>query len=76
MKIYEVPKNSKIRIIEPVTVDNPYKQKYVVPEQGEELVFKKLDGMYSICYNSTGDLIRLAAWNNVEVLGPIERDGQ
>lgn len=76
MKLYEVPKNSRIRITEPATVEQRYKEKFTRPEVGDELDFKKIDGMYSICYNKQGELIRLAAWNDVEVLGKLQIQGQ
>lgn len=76
MKLYEVPRNSRIRVIETPTVEDKYKQKKVIPNIDEVLEFKKLDGMFSNCYNVEGELVRMAAWSNVEVLGPIEKDGQ
>lgn len=76
MKLYEVPRNSRIRIVEIARVEDRYKQKPIIPDIDEVLDFKKIDGMYSFCYNSSGQVVRLAAWTNVEVIGPMEKDQQ
>ena len=77
MKLYEAPKNSRIRIVdEHITVEQRYKEPYIQPEHNEELVFKKLDGMYSICYNTRNEMVRLAAWTAVEVVARLEQQGQ
>lgn len=76
MKLYEVPRNSRIRIINDVVVADRYKEKNLVPNIDEVLSFKKIDGMYSLSYNSNNEPIHLAAWTEVEVLGPIGENNE
>lgn len=52
MKLYEAPRNVKVR-----TIDG-----------GNEYMFKHIDGMYSLCYTDKGEVVHLAAWTEVEVL--------
>lgn len=55
MKLYEVPRNTKIRVL----------------EEGFEhqvLTFKHIDGMYSFCFNDKGQVVHLAAWTDVEIV--------
>lgn len=66
MKLYEVPRNTIIRIIdEKVTVPQ---YKAVPAKQDELLKFEKIDGMYSRCYNKNKQVVHLAAWTEVEVV--------
>lgn len=64
MKLYEVPNNTKIRVLK---VDK-------VPPgapnigDGEVLMFRNIDGMYSYCLNEAGDVVHLAAWAEVEIV--------
>ena len=64
MKLYECPRNVRIRVAEradipvntiPITFD-------------EELFFYYLDGMYSYCKNSKGQVVHLAAYTEVEIV--------
>jgi hypothetical protein len=57
MKLYEVPRNSKVRVLD--DGDIGYEEVYH---------FCHIDGMYSVCSNSKGELVHLAAWTDVEVL--------
>lgn len=65
MKLYEVPNNSMVRVLE--RVEGP-------PggggfEIGDELHFYKIDGMYSVCrWPITGTLCHLKAWTEVEIV--------
>lgn len=51
MKLYELPRNVKIKT-----------------ENGDEYMFKHIDGMYSLCYTTKGDTVHLPAWTEVEVI--------
>jgi hypothetical protein len=39
----------------------------IVLEDGTELLFKTIDGMYSVCYTKEGELAHLAAWTEVTI---------
>lgn len=54
MKLYSAPRNCKI------TVD--------FDGTKEVLDFSHVDGMYSLCFDSAGRPVHLAAWTEVEVL--------
>jgi hypothetical protein len=56
MKLYDVPRNSRIKII----VEDK------VPS--EELNFRSIDGMYSYCTRDDGEVVHLAAWTEVDVI--------
>jgi hypothetical protein len=58
MKLFEVPKYSRIRV------------------GGNALDFHHIDGMYSYCTDSNGKVHHIAAWADVEVLGPYEDEAQ
>ena len=70
MKLYEVPRNSKVRVLE---FNNPPPDALPI-SVGEVVLFKHVDGIYSYCLDSTGNIVHLAAWTEVEVL-PKETDG-
>ncbi len=36
--------------------------------EGEELTFHHLDGMYSYCTKDNGDVVHLAAWTEIELI--------
>jgi hypothetical protein len=44
----------------------------IVLEGGEELEFKHIDGMYSVCVTKEGDVVHLAAWTDVTVKEPTQ----
>lgn len=72
-KLYEVPRNSYIKVLDAKPqVEEKYKVKQVIPEADDILTFKKIDGMFSLSYNSKNEMVRLAAWTNVEVVGKVE----
>jgi hypothetical protein len=58
MKLYEVPKYSRIRV------------------GGNALDFHHIDGMYSYCTDRTGKVHHIAAWADVEILGPYEDEAR
>ncbi len=63
MKLYEVPRNSKI-----VVMDNIKTPPASIPiEEGDIFQFHRIDGMYSYCKNENGDVVHLVAWAEVEV---------
>ena len=37
-------------------------------KDGTELMFHRIDGMYSYCTMDNGDVVHLAAWTDVEVV--------
>jgi len=64
MKLYEVPNNSRIKVL------NDIKVPPAAPpiESGEELKFIKIDGMYSLCKKDDGTICHLVAWADVVVI--------
>ena len=64
MKLYDVPRNSRIKIINDIKVPPG------APEltEGQELNFRRIDGMYSYCTTDSGEVAHLVAWAEVEVL--------
>jgi len=55
MKLYEVPRKTKIKVLE---------EGY----EGQILNFSHIDGMYSFCTNHKGEVVHLAAWTDVEIV--------
>ena len=64
MELYNVPRNSKIRIVGDIKVP-PSAQNI---EEQEILNFSHVDGMYSYCTNSDDEVVHLAAWAEVEIV--------
>lgn len=64
MKLYDVPKGSKIRVLAN-TKTAPFSKKVKVDD---ELTFEKIDGMYSICKDVEGSIIHLGPTTKVEIL--------
>ena len=64
MKLYDVPRGSKIKLVEdPKT---PPAHKHL--NTGEVLRFAHLDGMYSYCTDADGNAVHIAGWTEVEVV--------
>ena len=64
MKLYNVPRHTKIRLIStesgpPASID---------PQVGEEYMFHHCDGMYSLCYDSEKNRVHLPGWSEVEII--------
>ena len=62
MKLYDVPNNTKIRVISDIKtppVSTPINKQ-------EILHFHHIDGMYSYCKNSNNEVVHLVAWAEVE----------
>ncbi len=73
MKLHEVKRGSLIRLLpEPVEegmiIHPPCHREF---DNEEQLEFKHIDGMYSLCYDNAGSIVHLVAWAEVEVI----RDG-
>lgn len=66
MKLYHVIERvgMKIRLVEDADVPPAHK----AVRAGEVLTFSHIDGMYSLCYDSEGDIVHIAAWSEVEVI--------
>jgi len=64
MKLYDVPRNSRIRVISDVKVTQAAPQ----IEEQEELNFRSIDGMYSYCTRDNGEVVHLVAWADVEIV--------
>jgi hypothetical protein len=56
MKLYELPRNVYFSI-----EDDPLQRVYL---------FKHIDGMYSVCYDMSDELIHIAAWTDVQIVRP------
>jgi hypothetical protein len=61
MKLYEVPKNTKVRLLEGFRA--PYS-----PDPGMVVTFDHIDGMYSYCVTDAGEVVHPAAWTEVEIV--------
>jgi len=64
MKLYDVPRNSKIKVVGDVKIPPAAP----IIEEQEVLNFSHVDGMYSYCTNKDGQVVHLAAWTEVEVI--------
>lgn len=53
MKLYDVPRNTRVRVI----------------EDGYEVNFDHIDGAYSFCLDDDGQVVHIAAWTEVEIVG-------
>lgn len=64
MKLYEVPRNTRVRITESDIRIPPGAPKLM---PGDEVDFGHIDGMYSYC-KKDGEVVHLAAWTEVEIV--------
>ena len=64
MELYNVPRNSRIKVI----VEDRVPPNAPQITEGEELNFRSIDGMYSYCTRANGEVVHLAAWTDVEVI--------
>ena len=64
MKLYDVPRNSRIKVMVSDKVPPGAPQ----INEGEELNFRSVDGMYSYCTRDNGEVVHLLAWAEVEYL--------
>ena len=65
MKLYDVPRNSKIRVVGNFKSIPPAAP---IIEEQEVLNFSHVDGMYSYCTNSDNEVVHLVAWAEVEII--------
>ena len=63
MKLYEVPRNTGIRVLEEGTVPPAAPAIH----KGDILRFHEIDGMYSVCYRGE-ERVYLAAYTEVEII--------
>ena len=64
MELYNVPNNSRIKVI----VEDKVPPGAPIITKGEELNFRSIDGMYSYCTRDSGEVVHLAAWTDVEII--------
>lgn len=64
MKLYDVPRNSRIKVLSDIKV--PPGAPDIKVEQ--ELNFSRVDGMYSYCTTDAGEVVHLVAWAEVEMV--------
>jgi len=64
MKLYNVPNNTKINVLENILI--PPGAIYI--KRNEELMFYHIDGMYSYCKNKNGNVVHLVAWADVKII--------
>ena len=64
MKLFDVPRNSKIKVIGEIQIPPASKE----INEGDILDFKHIDGMYSLCVDKDNDFVHLVAWADVEVV--------
>lgn len=57
-KLYEVPRNTRIKVIRTPETGETY---------NEVLQFQYCDGMYSLCYDESGKPVHIAAFTDVEI---------
>lgn len=64
MKLYEVPPNSKIRVIEPSI------RAFASPDinKGDILFFKHMDGLLGLCVDENGAKLYPSALTEVEII--------
>jgi hypothetical protein len=63
-KLYDVPRNSKIRLVG----DKTHPPAHRDFDELETLLFINIDGMYSYCKDSDGNTVHLAANADVEII--------
>lgn len=64
MKLYEAPRYSFVRVIDPEGVP-PGAPKIL---QGQIVKFIDIDGMYSYCKDECGNTVHLKAWQEVDIV--------
>jgi len=64
MKLHQVPNNTEIRVIGDIKTPPAS-----LPIKEEDIIFfSHIDGMYSHCNNSKGEVVHLVAWAEVEIV--------
>lgn len=65
MHLYDVPKKSKIKVLDEEPLTPPRSPKIV---SNDILTFESLDGAYGICHNNKGKVCYLHAQTQVEII--------
>jgi len=63
MKLYEVPRNTRVKLLE--DDDGPIGS--IALKTGDEVNFSHIDGMYSYC-TLGGEVVHPRAWTEVEIV--------
>lgn len=69
MKLYEVPRNTRVRVLGDAEEEQRIPPGAPTIHSGEVLNFGHVDGMYSFCTNDRGEVVHLVAWAEVEIVG-------
>ena len=64
MKLYTVPKNTKVRLLGELL--NPPGAPEL--DVGTIVLFKYVDGIYSYCLTDKGEVVHPVAWSEVEIM--------
>lgn len=64
MKLYDVPRHTRIRV---TNKESPPPEGLSV-ENGQELMFNHIDGMYSYCVDDHCNVVHLPAWTEVDIV--------
>lgn len=65
MELYHVPRNTEVFI----TSAHEGVPPFALPvHEGEVITFHHVDGMYSYCHDSSGNVVHLKAWQEVELV--------
>ena len=64
MKLYDVPRNTYVRLLE----DNEPPPAGIKSDRGQIIKFGHIDGMYSYCTDTNGNTVHLKAWTEVEIV--------
>ena len=64
MKLYKVPNNTYVRALKDEKA--PPESRSV--KEAEVVMFHHIDGMYSYCHDSQGNVVHLPAWAEVEIV--------
>ena len=72
MKLYDVPRNTQV-----IVVDDAIKVPVAAKDIAKEDIinFHHIDGMYSYCTDSEGQVCHLAAWTEVEIVEAANEQG-
>ena len=63
MKLYNVPRDTWVRVVEP-ELPPP---SGAAATAGQRIKFGHIDGMYSFCHDADGNIVHLKAWTEVEI---------
>ena len=66
MKLYDVPRDTKIKIIDKGNISTPISSKPI--KQGDILTFSHIDGMYSYCMDKNDNVVHIGASTEIEIV--------